>query len=68
MAVRYHDYKAHFVTRDGWNLDPPEVGEGKEGRKARESGIESFAFMRECTLRIRKLCTYRAQCRRLNNN
>ena len=33
MAVRYHDYKAHFVTRDGWNLDPPEVGEGKEGRQ-----------------------------------
>ena len=25
MAVRYHDYKAHFVTRSGWDLEPPEV-------------------------------------------
>lgn len=25
MAVRYGDYKAHYVTRSGWNLDPPEV-------------------------------------------
>lgn len=26
MAVRHHDYKAHFVTRSGFKLDPPEVG------------------------------------------
>ena len=54
MAVRYHDYKAHFVTRDGWNLDPPEVcvegkreggrggggreGGGREERREREKG------------------------------
>ena len=25
MAVRYHNYKAHFVTRSGWDLEPPEV-------------------------------------------
>ena len=25
MAIRYGDYKGHFVTRSGWNLDPPEV-------------------------------------------
>ena len=28
---------------------------GGLGRKARESGIENFAFMCECILRIRKL-------------
>ena len=26
MAVRYRSFKAHYVTRPGWNLDPPEVG------------------------------------------
>lgn len=25
MAVRHHDYKAHFFTRSGFGLDPPEV-------------------------------------------
>lgn len=25
MAVRYKDYKAHYVTRSGWNIDPPDV-------------------------------------------
>ena len=25
MAVRYKHYKAHYVTRSGWELDPPEV-------------------------------------------
>lgn len=25
MAVRYKSYKAHYVTRSGWNLDPPET-------------------------------------------
>jgi arylsulfatase A-like enzyme len=24
MAVRYGHFKAHYVTRNGWNLDPPE--------------------------------------------
>ena len=27
MAVRYGSFKAHYVTRPGWNLDPPEVGD-----------------------------------------
>ena len=27
MAVRYKDFKAHFVTRSGWGFDPPEVCE-----------------------------------------
>ena len=25
MAVRYRNYKAHYVTRSGWQFDPPEV-------------------------------------------
>ena len=25
MAVRYKSYKAHYVTRSGWDMDPPEV-------------------------------------------
>ena len=25
MAVRYGNYKAHYVTRSGWGYDPPEV-------------------------------------------
>ena len=27
MAVRYHDYKVHYVTRSGFGLDPPTVSE-----------------------------------------
>ena len=40
MAVRYHDYKAHFFTRSGWGLDGFQVCvKSKRGRKGgRERG------------------------------